>query len=101
MRITLYSSPVVEVSRTAGFISHTTSPMDDVLPRESVEVADLPGILAAFEDYAERIKATGKPACISASFPKQAARKPRGFDAADLSRYINTEAMEAAAEAGR
>ncbi len=97
MRISFHSSPVVEVSRTAGFTSHTVSPMDDVLPRETVEVADLPGILAAFEDYAGRVKATGTPASIGAYFPKQAARKPRGYDAADLSRYINTEAMEAAA----
>lgn len=95
-KVCLCSSPVVEVNKLGGVVYIVTSPMDDVLPRETVECADLPAIAAAFADFTGRLKATGMAAHASVYFPRQPARKPRGFDAARLDAYINTESMVAA-----
>lgn len=92
--IHLYSSPILAVSKNNGFESVTTSPMDDVLPRETVECADLDAVIAALDEYAGRCAATGKPGDAGVRFGKQKARKFRGFDSADLSRRYNLDKLE-------
>lgn len=79
MRMMLTSSPVLEVS--ARHIQ--TSPMDDVIPTETVEVSTLAEVTAAIEAYAAKIRTTGRAAVISAmQHPRDGSRKIRGFDKA-------------------
>ena len=93
--ILLTSSPVLAFSGN----SVTSSPMEDVLPREIVPCEKLADAVAAYDSYAARVKETGKPAALCALKPRSCpARKPPGFDKTFRgARYVNLDKAPASA----
>lgn len=67
---------------------------DSVIPNERIEAKTVAEVEAALDAFAEKVKATGKPAQCSAYFiPNQTARKPNGYskakDSKRLERLVN------------
>jgi hypothetical protein len=58
------------------------------LPRETVEIRTAADASAAFEQYAEKAKATSKGTWVSASLRK-GDRAPSGFRKLKLDRFVN------------
>lgn len=89
MQIILISSPVLEVDPGRSISS---SPMESVLPKETVEVSNLAEALAAFDAYQAKVSALGVPAVVSCiKHPRCRSRKPAGFDAKTRERYIHLD----------
>lgn len=62
----------------------------DPVPRETVEIRTTADALAALDAYAEKAKAAGKPARVSARLPN-GVRAPSGFRKARLERFVNLD----------
>lgn len=100
-KIILSSSAVVDVLRYESqgepVTSYSVALFQSVIPSETIEARTVADILAAVESYSARAAETGKPGESTAIFPRQAARKPAGFDAAkrsgQFSRLFNVEGL--------
>ena len=71
-----------------------SSPLEDVIPPETKEVGSIGEATKCFDEFAEKAKATGLPAVLTAmKHPRCKARKPNGFDKAfaDSRRFVNED----------
>lgn len=73
------------------------------LASDRIEARTVQEVIAALERFASACEAMGKPAECSAYFPRQAARKPRGYDDAkmrgELARMVNLHLVNVKASA--
>jgi hypothetical protein len=71
---------------------------DEQTPYKEVEIKTLADIETALMDFAEEMRATGKPWRVTAYFVPRSGRKPAGFDKAKasgkLSVYVNRHLVE-------
>jgi hypothetical protein len=58
------------------------------LPPERQEIRTAADAQAAFSAYAEKVRATGKPACVSATLAR-GHRAPSGFRKLKLTQFVN------------
>jgi hypothetical protein len=73
------------------------------LASDQIEARTVQEVIAALERFAKSCEGMGKPVECSAYFPRQAARKPRGYDDAkkrgQLARMVNLHLVNAKASA--
>lgn len=86
VRIKLNTYKLVETA--PGLIAYALC-LGEQTPSKTVEIKTVADAQKALADFAEEMKATGKPWHISALFDRRSGRKPNGFDKARLEANVN------------